>query len=147
MRELRRRGDPWQWVILGPMARLSRASAWATLALLTAAALMALPEVWSVGTGTAGEGVPPFRMTQQSDHDFVLSVSEGDILWAAGPWSSETGDGDANGCLVCPPHLNPHAPCLCPTTRVAASPAASLAQPERSRRAAARARASHAWEG
>ena len=145
MREQGSRGDPWQWVVLGPMTRLKRASAWATFMLLTAAALMALPEVRGVGTGTAGGGVPPSRMTQQSDQDFVLIVTEGDILWAAGPWSSETGDGDASGCLVCPPHPHQHTPCLCPTTHVAASPAASLAPPERSRRAAARARASHAW--
>ena len=104
---LGRRGYPWQWVVIGPMTRLRRASAWATLALLTAAALMALPEVRGVGTGTAGEGVPPSQMKQQSDQDFVLIVTEGDILWAAGPWFSETGDGDASGCLVCPPHPNP----------------------------------------
>ena len=103
------------------MPRLRRASAWATLALLTAAALMALQDVRGVGTGTAGEGVPTSRMTQPSDQDFVLIVTEGHIFWAAGPWFSETGDGDASGCLVCPPHPNPHTPCLCPTTRVAAT--------------------------
>ena len=63
---------------------------------LIAAALMVLPEVCSVGACSAGEGVPPFRMTLQSDKDFVQVDSEGDILWAAGPWSSETGDGSCD---------------------------------------------------
>ena len=51
--------------------------------MLTVAALMALPEVWRVETGTAGGGIPPFRMTLQSNQDFDLMVSEGDIGWGA----------------------------------------------------------------
>ena len=41
------------------MARLRWAFAWATLVLLAAAALMVLPEVWTMETGPAAEGVLP----------------------------------------------------------------------------------------
>jgi hypothetical protein len=91
------------------MARLSWAAAWATLALLADAALVTMPEVRSVVTGTAGGGVSPLHTTQQSDQDFVLSDSEGAILWAAVPWSAETGDCSCDtacdpptGCRLCP---------------------------------------------
>ena len=66
------------------MARSRWASAGAVFALLAAAAQIGLPEVRSVETGAAGEGVLPRRMTValQSDQDFVCKVSEGEVLWS-----------------------------------------------------------------
>ena len=67
------------------MARLRWAFAGAAFALLAAVALRGLPEVRSVETGAAGEGVLSCRMAValQSDQDFVCMVSEGEVLWSA----------------------------------------------------------------
>ena len=67
-----------------PMARLRLASARAAFAFLAAAVLISLPEVRSVETSAAGEGVLPCRMTVclQSDQDFVCTVSEGEVFWS-----------------------------------------------------------------